>query len=164
LGATAGGINVTVNVNGTSFVWNISSDLNMVAGYESLLALINLCGEPVTASYVNAGDHSQGIYLTANVPGTPFTCTLVGGSGTLAEANVTPNSIGDSFNFNVYFDDGTSVQTSGIPLSGPGQVLSKHIPLNKQAKLVQYEATCSAQSTQLAIQRIKYYFTPTMLK
>lgn len=86
-------ITVTVTINTTEIEWNISNIADMGTEYEELLSLINNTSEPVTASYINEGDHSAGIYVTADVAGTPFTLTLDGEDGTLAAANVTPNNV-----------------------------------------------------------------------
>lgn len=80
---------VDVIINTTTIPWTIPSSPNMGLAYEDLLGLINASSEPVTASYINVGDHSQGIYITEDAGGGAFTLSLSGETGTLAAANVT---------------------------------------------------------------------------
>jgi len=79
---------VTVSINSTDIVWSIADGNDMATEYEELFGLVNATSEPVTATYVSGGDHSQGIYITADVVGVDFTCTLSGETGTLARSAV----------------------------------------------------------------------------
>ena len=91
-GATDGSSQtIDVIINSTTIPWSISSSPNMASAFEELHDLINAEAEPVTASYVDDLDYSQGIYITADVAGTAFTLTLSGETGTIAADNITPN-------------------------------------------------------------------------
>lgn len=83
-----------IYINATSFL--IDPAGNMTTYYEAVLAAINASAEPVTASYINAGDHSEGLLVTADVAGTPFTCVIEGASTVHRDA-VTPNTVGYAF-------------------------------------------------------------------
>jgi len=72
-------------------VANVVADVNEVTKYEALLTAVNASAEPVTATYVNGGDHGDGIYLTADVAGTAFTSQLIGATGTIQVVNVVAN-------------------------------------------------------------------------
>jgi hypothetical protein len=69
------------------------------------------------------------------------------------------------FDFTVHFDDGQSKVFSGINLAGitPG-IVSYQVPLDYDAKLIQYEINCPEQSEQMSIHKIKIYFSDTILK
>ncbi len=103
------GVNVTADVAGTPFTCNIDGAstvhrdhvtpntvgyaFSMATEYTELLGLINASAEPVTATYINGGDHSQGITITADVPGTAFVCYLDDDSGTLDVTHTAANVV-----------------------------------------------------------------------
>jgi len=89
---------IDVDINSTTISWYISSSPNMGMAFEDLHDQINASAEPVTASYVDDLDHSQGVNITADVAGTAFSLTLSGETGTIAAANVTPNGTGTPAN------------------------------------------------------------------
>jgi hypothetical protein len=64
----------------------------MGLAFEGLKTIIDGLSQPVTVTYRNSGNHSQGINITANVAGTPFTCTLDNATGSVARAAVTANT------------------------------------------------------------------------
>lgn len=80
---------VDVIINSTTIPWEIQSSPDMALEYEELLGLVNACPEPVTATYINPGDHSAGIYITEDPGAGAFTLSLSGETGTLAAATVT---------------------------------------------------------------------------
>lgn len=89
-GAAIDALEYEITINSTTWVWTITPD-NMAASYEALLSQINAALVPVTATYINAGDHSAGLYVTADVAGFPFTMTLgIYGGGN--EGPTTPHS------------------------------------------------------------------------
>jgi hypothetical protein len=90
---TDGNSSVYVMINSTTFTlkpsafWEEGSFPDMNAVFAMLLGLINASSEPVTATYINPGNFSEGIYITSDTVGGSFTSSITGNDGTLALAN-----------------------------------------------------------------------------
>jgi len=80
---------VDVVINSSTISWYIASSPNMALAFEDLYAQINASSEPVTASYIDDGDHSHGLYITEDVGAGTFTLSLSGESGPLSTDSVT---------------------------------------------------------------------------
>jgi len=153
-----------ITLNNSSFTW-INADDMVTDMYAELVALIVATGEPVTCTYITPATHDDGIYITANTPGVPFTFTYPAHGGTLVVTTVTANTPPtDYFDFIVNFDDGTSKTESSIQLFSTSNIVSKQVMLDRQAKLVQYKITSPAQTNQVIVHKIKFYYDDTMLK
>jgi hypothetical protein len=87
--------NITLTINATDFVISSGNPVNMGVYYETLLAAINADAVPVTATYINNGNHATGLTITADVAGTPYTISIAGNDGTLALTAFRANRVYD---------------------------------------------------------------------